>query len=126
MSRYIQINGKDFPHPKDFQMSVEPNLTSKLVTMSGKTIADINGWTYADMKLSWEFMESEQLIDLIQETDPMRGSFLFTFDDITTGLQSTVNAIRTDIGGRRLAVRENGKTVWVDIQMSISFPDCYK
>ena len=94
--------------------------------MSGKTIADINGWTYADMKLSWEFIESETLIDLMQETDPMRGSFLFTFDDITTGLQSTVNAIRTDIGGRRLAVRENGKTVWVDIQMSISFPDCYK
>lgn len=124
--RYIQINGKDFPHPKDFEMSVEPNLTARLKTMSGKNIADINGWKYSDMKLSWEWLESTQLVDLMRETDPMQGAFTFTFDDLISGQPVTVNAIRTDVGGRRLAAVDNGKTVWVDIEMSVSFPDCYQ
>lgn len=124
--RYIQINGKDFPHPLNFKMSTVPNITSQLTTMAGKTIADVNGWKYADMTLAWEWIESSQLIDLLQETDPMKGSFTFKFDDITSGEPVTVNAIRTNVGGRRLAAVDNGRTVWVDIQMSVSFPDCYQ
>ena len=124
--KYIKINGKDFPHPLDFEMSTQPNITSQLTTMSGRNIADVNGWTYADMTLSWQWLESNDLNTLIRETDPMHGSFTFTFDDITTGKPNTVNAIRLSFGGKRLPVVDNGKTVWVDIQMSISFPDCYQ
>jgi len=124
--RYIKINGKDFPHPIDFRMQTVPNLTAQLTTMSGKNIADINGWKYADMTLSWEYLESTQLLELLRETDPMQGAFSFTFDDLTTGEPTTVNAIRTEVGGRRLAVTEHGKTVWVDIQIGVSFPDCYQ
>lgn len=124
--RYIKINGKDFPHPLDFQMSTVPNLTAQLTTMSGKNIADVNGWTYADMTLSWQYLESNVLLELLRETDPMQGSFTFTFDDMTTGQPTTVNAIRTSVGGKRLPVVVKGKTVWVDLQMSVSFPDCYQ
>jgi len=124
--KYIQINGKNFPHPLDFQMSTQPNLTSQLTTMSGRNIADVNGWTYADMTLSWQWLENGDLQELIRETDPMQGSFTFTFDDITTGQPTTVNAIRTSVGGKRLAVLDHGKVVWVDIQLSVSFPDCYQ
>lgn len=124
--RYIKINGKDFPHPKNFQMSTVPNLTAQLTTMSGKNIADINGWKYDDMKLTWEWIESSQLVELMRETDPMQGAFTFTFDDIASGQPTTVSAIRTGVGGKRLAVTDNGKTVWVDIQMNVSFPDCYQ
>jgi hypothetical protein len=124
--KYIKINGKDFPHPLDFEMSTQPNITSQLTTMSGRNIADVNGWTYADMTLKWQWLESKDLNELIRETDPMQGSFTFTFDDITTGQPNTVNAIRTSFGGQRLPVVDKGKTVWVDIEMSISFPDCYQ
>lgn len=124
--KYIKINNKEFPYSLDFQMTTQPNLTSQLTTMAGKNIADVNGWTYADITLSWEWLDSSTLQELIRETDPMQGAFQFTFDDITTGNPVTVDAIRTSFGGKRLPVVENGKTVWVDIQMTVSFPDCYQ
>lgn len=125
--RNILINGKAYPHPKDFAMQSVPNIVSSITTMSGKNLADVNGWVYSDVTLSWEWIDAAVLVDLINDTDPIQGTFDFTFDDMKSGTRKTIKAIRTGVGGQKLAaITPDGKVQWTGIQMSLSFPDCYK
>ena len=49
--QYITINGYDIPYGNDLTLQRVPNIVNEMQTLTGKTVADINGWKYADVEL---------------------------------------------------------------------------
>lgn len=125
MVEVIKINNVSYPHPIDFVMTKEPNMVAQLTTMSGKVISDVNGWRYSNTTLKWNWIEEMTLRQLLADTaDGV--AFEFTFTDVETGEEKTVNAYRTSsVAMKNRSTDSNGNTVWTDIQIGISFPDCY-
>lgn len=123
---YIQINGQSFPYPNDFTMSKVANITNELVTMTGKTIADVNGWKYADQTLKWDYLGETQLQSILQLTDPVTvGTFTLEFTDPENGLVS-VNAFRRSGITVKTRFKENGNIVFSGIELTFAFPDAYQ
>lgn len=122
---YIQINNKSFPYPNDFTMSKVANITNELVTMTGKTIADVNGWKYADQTLKWDFLYEADLRSILAATDPTTaGTFTLTFEDAELG-EMTVNAFRRSGVTVKTRYKENGNIVFTGIELTFAFPDAY-
>lgn len=119
---YITINNKQVPYPNDFQMKKVPNKVASITTMSGKTISDINGWKYDDTTLQWGTLLETDLTNLLDAISD--NEFNITFVDIDG--DHTVNAVLESRVNTKTRFKENGNVVWKDIQVVISFPDCYQ
>lgn len=122
---YIKVNGNSIPYANDVAMATEPNIVSEIVTLAGNTIADINGWKYSDITLSWDMLHRSDLDTLLNETNPMDGTFDFTFIDALEG-EKTIKALR--VGGVQTKtpfVDADGSILWTGISISLKFPECY-
>lgn len=121
--QYITINGYDIPYPNDFEPQKVPNIVNEMQTLTGKTVADINGWKYGDVKLRWDTLLDEDLQNLLVAI--AANDFPITFKDID-GADHTVNAVFKGRANVKTPLFHNGQTVWRDISISLSFPDCYE
>lgn len=120
---YIMINGHSIPYPNGFEMQKVPNIVCEITTMSGKTIADINGWKYADTTLEWDTLIDEDLQNLLAAV--AIPSFNISFTDID-GTTNTVEAVFRGITHTKTPLFHNGKTIWQKINVALSFPNCYQ
>ena len=121
---YITINSQNLPYPKDFQMKRTPNIVCQLRTMTGKDIADVNGWKWADTTLTWSSLYPEDLNRLISAVQG-NSSFSITFMD-AGGTSRTVNAILKGFGHSKSLVKTHGGNyVWQNVSIDLMFPDCY-
>lgn len=121
--QYININGYDIPYPNDFTLQKVPNIVNEMTTLTGKVVADINGWRYGDTDLSFDTLLDADLQNLLAAiADP---SFPVTFKDID-GAEHTVTAVLKGRANVKTPIFYNGATVWKDITIPLSFPDCYE
>lgn len=120
---YMTINGYQIPYPNGFEMQRVPNIVGEITTMTGRTIADINGWKYADTTLNWDTLLNEDLQNLLAAVSVP--SFDITFIDID-GNTNTVEAVFRGMTQKKTPIFENGRTVWRDLQVALSFPNCYQ
>lgn len=119
---YITINNKLIPYPNDFRMEKVPNKVATLTLMNGKTISDVNGWKYADATLQWDTLletDLQNLLNAISENE-----FVMSFNDID-GAHS-INAVLESRVNTKTRYKHNGDIVWKDINVKLSFPDCYQ
>lgn len=120
---YMNINGYDIPYPNNFSPSRVPNIVNEMVTLTGKVVADVNGWRYGDTDLAWDTLLDADLQNLLAAiSDPW---FTVTFVDID-GAEHTVNAILKGRANVKTPIFYNGATVWKDVTVPLSFPDCYE
>lgn len=119
---YITINNKSIPYPNDFQMKKVPNKVATLTTMSGRTIADVNGWKYEATTLQWDTLLEGDLQNLL--TAIADNEFVITFNDIDGA--HTVSAVLESRVNTKTRFKHNGNIIWKDISVAISFPDCYQ
>lgn len=120
---YMNINGYDIPYPNDFSPSKVPNIINEMVTLTGKVVADVNGWRYGDVTLEWDTLLDSDLQNLLAAiSDPW---FTVTFKDID-GAEHTVNAVLRGRANVKTPIFYNGATVWKDVTVPLSFPDCYE
>lgn len=117
----ITINDEVLPYPNDFQMKKVPNIVNEMVTLSGKTIADVNGWKYDDTTLKWDTLLDQDLQRLLSAISVFQ--FEVTFSDISG--TKTVEAILKNRTNVKTPMFHNGTTVWKDVAVTLSFPDCY-
>lgn len=120
--QYITINGQKIPYPNDFTLQKVPNIINEMTTLTGKVVADINGWRYGDMELVWGTLVDEDLQNLL--TAIAYNNFQVSFYDID-GTQQTVNAVFKGRANVKTPMFHNGQTVWKDVSITLSFPDCY-
>lgn len=121
--QYININGQQVPYPNDFQLQRVPNIINEMQTLTGKTVADINGWKYGDTELTWDTLLDEDLQNLLAAISD--SSFDITFSDID-GAEHTVTAVYKGRANIKTPVFYKGLTVWKDVRVQLSFPDCYE
>ena len=120
--QYLTINGQDVPYPNDFTLQKVPNVVNEMTTLTGRVVADVNGWRYADAELSWDTLLDDDLQNLLTAiSSPM---FTVSFKDID-GKIRTVNAVLRGRANVKTPMFHNGSTVWKDIRITLSFPDCY-
>ena len=122
MADTFKINAMEFPYPEKFQMSKVPNIVCALRTMSGKDVADVNGWKYADTSISWSALEDTDIGHLAWMTS--MPTFTITFLDPWDGTV-TVNAINRGLSHSKTRFKNGGKFVFEDVTLDLSFPDCY-
>ena len=120
---YMKINGYDIPYPNDFAPAKVPNIVNEMVTLTGKVVADVNGWRYGDVTLSWDTLLDEDLQNLLAAIGD--STFPITFVDID-GAEHTVNAVLRGRANIKTPIFYNGATVWKDVSVPLSFPDCYE
>ena len=120
--QYVNINGQDVPYPNDFTMQKIPNIVNEITTLTGKSIADINGWKYADVTLTWDTLLDEDLQNLLSAIGD--NEFVFSFYDID-GTSHSVNAVFRGRANVKTPLFNRGVTVWKDVSIQLSFPDCY-
>lgn len=119
----ININGYDIPYPNNFSPSKVPNVVNEMTTLTGKVVADVNGWRYGDTDLTWDTLLDSDLQNLL--TAISDSSFPITFLDID-GVQHTVTAVLKGRSNVKTPIFNNGVTVWKDITVPLSFPECYE
>ena len=121
--QYITINGYDIPYPNDFQLQRVPNIVNEMTTLTGKVVADVNGWRYGDTDLTWNTLLDGDLQNLLAAISS--SSFPVKFKDID-GLEHTVNAVLKNRANIKTPMFHRGATVWRDVSIQLSFPDCYE
>lgn len=121
--QYITINGYDIPYPNDFQLQRVPNIVNEITTLTGKVVADVNGWRYGDTDLNWDTLLDGDLQNLLAAI--ANSSFQVKFYDID-GVEHTVNAILRNRANIKTPMFHRGVTVWRDVSIQLSFPDCYE
>lgn len=122
---YLKINGKSLPFCNGFTMNQVPNLVNEVTLMNGNTQADIVGWRYDDTTLKWDYLKENDLNTLLSETDPIRGTFEFSFYEPGSNGYKTVNALRKGRVIVKTRYKEAGEIVWTGIEIDLSFPDAY-
>ena len=121
--QYMTINGQQIPYPNDFTLQKVLNVVNEMTTLTGKVVADINGWRYGDTDLSWDTLLDQDLQNLL--TAISEPTFQVTFKDID-GTDHTVNAVFKGRANVKTPMFHRGETVWRDVSVQLSFPDCYE
>lgn len=119
---YITIDGIQIPYPNSFTLQKVPNIVNEMTTLTGKVVADVNGWRYADTELVWDTLLDEDLQNLLSAIQ--YNTFQVSFYDID-GTQQTINAVFKGRANVKTPMFYNGATVWKDVSITLSFPDCY-
>ena len=121
--RYMEINGKQVPYPNGFTLAKVPNIVNEMTTLTGKVVADINGWRYADTELKWDTLLDEDLQNLL--TAIADNEFQITFTDID-GESHTVSAVLKGRTNVKTPLFKDNETIWKNVSINLSFPDCYE
>lgn len=120
--QYMTINGKDVPYPNSFQLQKVPNIVNEMTTLTGRVVADVNGWRYGDTELQWDTLLDEDLQNLLTAIGDE--TFEISFSDID-GNTRTVTAVLRGRANIKTPLFYKDVTVWNDVRVSLSFPDCY-
>lgn len=89
---------------------------AEITTCTGETIADLIGWKYDDMTLSWEALPQD-MVDILVN---MSGICRLIFDD-ADGIQHTENVIRTSVVYLRHRYTQNGIVWWKEVEVEVKF-----
>ncbi len=117
----IQIGNNTLYRPNGFSPKREYIYAGEITTCTGKTIADLVGWKYADMQLQWDAIPQAQLDVLLA----MNGhETTLTFTD-ATGQQVTENIIPLTHSMTATRSIKNGVPVWSDIQTEVRFTNAH-
>lgn len=116
MMDYIAINGARIPRPPEFAPQIEDLYAGEYTTCTGKVIADVVGWKYADMTLEWEALP-QWAVDVLCQ---MSGETSLTFDGLD-GLTQTETIIRTSAVGLRHRHTVDGEPWWTGVQVEVRF-----
>ena len=113
----ITIDGETYYRPNEFTPAREYVFASEITTCTGKTIADLVGWKYADISLEWDSLPQSQLENLLA----LNGTEVtMTFKDVdgTTASESVIPLTHSMTATRFL----NGNyEVWRDVKTDLRF-----
>lgn len=116
----ISVNSVEIFRPSDMVLKREDVLKGQYETCTGKRIGDWIGWRYSDTELVFDTLTDEMLQALVSAT----GEFTITFTD--SDGEHTEAVYRNGFGNTATRFTlPNGKSVWKDITMKISFIDVH-
>lgn len=118
----ITIDGHTFYRPNGFTPAREYVYAGKITTCTGKTIADVIGWKYADISLEWDSLPQEQ-VDNLLGLNGTEVIMTWTDADGSTASESVIPLTHSLTATRYM----RGSTpVWSDITTSLEFINVHK
>lgn len=113
----ITIGGNTFFRPNDFTPSREYVYSGEITTCTGKIIADLIGWRYADISLEWDTLPQDQL-DALLGLSGQETTITFEDADGTTVTESVIPLTHSNTAQR---IVSGGVPAWKDIETSLRF-----
>lgn len=122
MARYFKINNDSILQSNDFAPQKEYVTAAEYTTCTGKQYADIVGWRYSEITLTWGVLSKEELAILLN----LDGSeFNFTFID-GSGTEVTEICIpTTQVQTATRFIDIYGNAVFKDINLGVKFIECH-
>ena len=118
----ITINNAEIYRGNDFTLQRENIYAGEIETCTGKRCADLVGWRYADLTISWDALPQDQLGEILaltgeQVTMTFRNEANETVTEtvIPRALTSTVTRL-TD---------PQGHVMWKNLQLQIQFIEAH-
>lgn len=111
----IKIGNADIFRPSEFNPVKEDVYAAEYTTMTGKTIADLVGWKFADMTLEWDTLPADQLAAI-----DLHGVTTMTFDTPEGTVTEDVRIMSKANKATRFEIVA-GVAVWKDVQLEVSF-----
>lgn len=112
----IKINNTEILRPSDFELTKEDVYAGEYRTNTGRLIADVIGWKYADFTLSWDMLPN----DMISVLTNLTGEATLEFEDsdgshtetiIRGGFQNTPTRF----------TNPDGSVVWKNVNVEVRF-----
>lgn len=113
----ITINGSEVYRPNSFALERENIYAAELVTCTGKRIADLVGWRYADMTLSFDTLPQNMIDALLS----ISGEVSMTFSNELNEQVTERVIVRASTAEVTRMTDYAGDVLWKDFALSISF-----
>lgn len=113
----ITINSKEIFRPNDFTLSRENVFAAELETCTGKRIADLIGWRYQDMELSFDTLPQDMMDKLLS----LMGNVNMTFSNELNQTVTEQVVMRTSAATVTRMHRPDGTVLWKDFAVGIRF-----
>ncbi len=113
----ITIDGETYYRPNGFTPAREYVYAGEYVTCTGKTIADVVGWKYSDIALTWDALPQDQIENLLA-LNGEAVTMTWTDADGATASETVIPSTHSLTATRFM----NGNdAVWRDIQTELRF-----
>lgn len=113
----ITINGTEVYRPNEFTLQRENVFAGEYETCTGRRIADLIGWRYADMTLSFEMLPEAMMDDLLS----IEGDVNMTFSNELNESVTERVIVRASTAQVTRFTDDQGVVLWKDFGLEISF-----
>lgn len=113
----ITINGTEVYRPNEFTLQRENVYAAEIETCIGKRIADLVGWRYADMTLSFDTLPQAMLDDILA----ISGEVTMEFANESNESVTEQVIVRASTAQVTRFTNYEGDVLWKDFEIEISF-----
>lgn len=118
----ITINGTEIYRGNDFTLQRENIYAGEIETCTGKRCADLVGWRYADLTISWDTLPQDQLLSILG----LSGEAVAMTFESETGDVVTEQVIPTAITSTATRYTlPDGSALWQGISLGIRFIEAH-
>ena len=114
----ITIDGNVIYRGNGFTLQREHIYAGEIETCTGKRCADLVGWRYADMTISWDTLPQDQLADILALTGA-DVNMVFTNEAGVSVTEKVIPKVLTSTATR--FTDPQGNSVWKGINLQIQF-----
>lgn len=116
----FKINSTVLPDPKEWRPEREYIYAGEYTSQTGKQFADIVGWRFAPVTLSWDVLLDNEMAIIINTGS----TFTLTFEDPKLG-EVTTGARLMRFGSTHRRKYWKGQSIWTDFSMEVMFLDAF-
>jgi len=118
----ITIDGTEVYRGNDFTLQRENIYAGEIETCTGKRCADLVGWRYADLTVSWDTLPQDQLLSILG----LSGEAVAMTFESETGDVVTEQVIPTAITSTATRYTlPDGSALWQGISLGIRFIEAH-
>ncbi len=119
----IQIDNKTIYRGNEFTLQREYIYAGQYETCTGKRVADLVGWRYADLTINWDTLPDAMFEDIL---DLSGEAVNFTFSN-EKGQSVTEEVVPQIISSQatRLTNPYDGSIIWRDISLQVQFTEAH-
>lgn len=118
----VSIDGNTIYRGNDFTLQREYIYAGQYETCTGKRCADVVGWRYSDLTLSWGNLPQDQLEDLLQ-LDGTEVNMTFEAEDGTTATEKVIPTLISSQASRY--TDPFGNKAWINISLQLQFTEAH-
>ena len=118
MFNTIAIDGTVIYRSNGFTLQREYLYAGEIETCTGKRCADLVGWRYADLKLSWDMLPQAQL-QAILNLSGQQVNMTFSNETGTSVTEVVIPKVLTSTATR--LTNTSGRQIWKNIGLDVQF-----